>query len=94
MGIDPPEDVTAKEVLRKAEERDGFGVWEGDLYGRGEVVRGKRARRGWREEMLRVVLGGDGVVGEGVRALCEWDGGRSGREVFGGEVPWDFEVEM
>lgn len=59
--------------------------WREDRYGVGEVLGGKRRKRGWK--------GGEGVVigegvGEGVRGLVEWRGGETGREVYPGELPW------
>lgn len=85
IGIDPPEEVTARRVLEKGEAREGWGRWVGDLYGvgDGEGLGGKRVRRGWGGVYSGVVVGG-----EGVRGLLEWEGGGTGREVFGGGLPW------
>ncbi|KAI9775694.1 MAG: hypothetical protein M1835_005724, partial [Candelina submexicana] len=89
LGIDPPESVSCAEALRKAEERDGYGVWKGDLYGCGERLRGKRIGRGWKEEEEERLLD---VVGqgceEGVKELLRWEGGESGVQVFPGDLPW------
>ncbi|KAL6721370.1 hypothetical protein ACLMJK_000473 [Lecanora helva] len=88
VGIDPPECVTSKSSLEEGEERRGYGVWKGDLYGVGEVLGGKRVGRGWREECLGGL--GEGVE-EGVRGLLGWRGGESGVEVYGGDLPWAVE---
>ncbi len=81
MGIDPPEHVTPKASLEKAEERDGWGRWVGDLYGFGEGLRRTRAERGWEGRF-------EGQVEAGVRALLDWEGGETGREVYEGALPW------
>ena len=48
MGIDPPDYVVRREVLDKGEAQRGYGAFEGDLYGVGELLGGKRVARGWR----------------------------------------------
>ncbi|KAI9699719.1 MAG: hypothetical protein M1836_002753 [Candelina mexicana] len=88
LGIDPPERVSCAEGLRRGEERDGYGVWKGDLYGCGRRLRGKRVGRGWREEEeeeLEVM--GEGCE-EGVKELLRWEGGESGVQLFPGDLPW------
>lgn len=87
MGIDPPESVTPRSALQDV--RGGvvgaMREWEGDRYGVGEGLGGKRRRRGWE-------WGNEGVLGEGVergvRGLVEWRGGETGREIYAGELPW------
>ena len=86
MGIDPPEEVTPRGVLERGERERGVGVWEGDLYGMGGVLGGKRGGRGWEEGVVGVV--GEGKEG-GVVGLLGWRGGGDGREVYGGRLPWD-----
>lgn len=86
-------------MLRQGEEENGAGPWKRDSYGAGEMLGGKRMRRGWD--------GGVGVNGwvdglvmgagmenrerdwEGVRGLLEWRGGESGVEIYPGSLPWD-----
>ena len=88
MGIDPPEEVTPNRELEEGERRMGWGVWEGDLYGRGPVLGGKRRGRGWVEGEGEGYVD-VGVSDEGVRGLLEWRGGETGVEVFGARLPWD-----
>lgn len=62
-------------------------VWRGDLYGAGEVAAIKRRGRGgmgW-----PYVWEGGGEVGGWVREFLKWGGGESGREIYGGWLPWD-----
>ncbi|KAI9805678.1 MAG: hypothetical protein M1833_005171 [Piccolia ochrophora] len=91
LGLDPPEEVTSRESLMKGEERRGWGVWRWDLYGVGEVLRGKRVGRdcwgtGGVEGLLND-MGGDMELEE-MRGLLEWEGGGSGVEVYQGRLPW------
>ena len=72
--------------MEEGERERGWGVCRGDLYGRGELLEGKRRLRGWREEVKDLV--GEGCE-DGVRDLLEWGGGRTGVEVFDGALPWD-----
>lgn len=92
-------------MLARGEEENGAGLWRADLYGAGEVLGGKRVRRGWdggvgvRKWLDGLVVGGvekgagGGAGAEknwaGVWGLLEWRGGRSGVEVYSGRLPWD-----
>ena len=102
--MDPP-GVDERQV-REGERRRGYGVWEGDMYGRGRELRGKRRGRGgvqgeataggeWRGcvgegEYKRC----EGKWGQGVSGLLEWKG--EGGGVYAGRVPWltDYEHEL
>ncbi len=86
VGIDPPEDVTARTVLEQGEREKGYGVWEGDLYGVGSVLGGKREKRGWDDGALEGVGKGKD---ESIDSLLKWRGGVSGKEVYEGRLPWD-----
>lgn len=86
IGIDPPEDVTPRKELESGERERGYGVWEGDLYGVGSVLGGKRGKRGWEDGALEVV--GKGKE-EGVEGLLRWRGGAEGKEVYRGRLPWN-----
>ena len=89
-GRDPPESVTPQEELREGERLRGRGVWEGDMYGAGEVLNGKREARGWKREMIDEVLKAlKGEEREEVRGLLEWKGGEDGRTIYPGSLPWD-----
>lgn len=59
--------------------------WRADRYGVGEVLGGKRKKRGWKSGD-QVVLG-EGVE-KGVRELVDWRGGETGMEVYPGELLW------
>jgi hypothetical protein len=52
----------------------------------GEVLGGKRRVRGWKGEKSDE-LGGD--LEEVVRELLRWEGGETGKKVFGGRLPWE-----
>lgn len=86
IGIDPPEDVTPRKELEIGERERGYGVWEGDLYGVGSVLGGKREKRGWEGCGSEVV--GKGKEGS-VNGLLKWRGGADGKEVYQGILPWD-----
>ena len=78
--------VTSRASLDDGERKGGYGVWQRDLYGVGEVLGAKRVKRGWREDVLGEIW--EGVESE-VRDLLLWRGGKSGVEVFPGKLPWD-----
>lgn len=85
IGIDPPPEVTPSAVLEEGA-REGERDWGTDLYGEGLKLKGKRERRGWREEVNKVI--GE-ESGEDVKGLLDWKGGKSKVEVFMGRLPWD-----
>lgn len=87
IGIDPPENVSPKKELEAGEEKRGYGVWKGDLYGVREVLREKREKRGWSKAEEETVL--SSVSEKGPRGLLVWKGGLEGVEIYGGELPWD-----
>lgn len=87
VGIDPPEHISPKEELEAGEEKRGYGIWKGDLYGVREVLREKREKRGWSKAEEEKVL--SGVSEEGPRGLLVWKGGLEGVEKYQGELPWD-----
>ncbi|KAL8852309.1 MAG: hypothetical protein Q9221_002805 [Calogaya cf. arnoldii] len=90
IGLDPPGSVTRREELEEGERVRGYGAWKEDLYGVGELLGGKRVRRGWKVERVEDVLGVfEGKEWEMVRGLLEWEGGRDEKEVYPGELPWD-----
>ncbi len=89
MGIDPPESVSPRKGLENGERLRGYGVWKGDLYGVGEILKEKRVGRGWREESVGELLESlEGAEMELVKGLLEWKGGEDGKERYGGELPW------
>ena len=90
IGIDPPESVTPRNVLDQGESEKGYGVWEQDLYGVGSVLLGKREKRGWKACAVEVLGKGKG---ERIDALLKWKGGPAGKEVYGGKLPWEGQIE-
>ena len=91
IGIDPPFDPIRMAEIEEGDRLRGFGAWEKDLYGAGEVLRSKREKRGWDEDVFRkLVLArfDDGEVRKGIEELMEWNGGDSEREIWPGDTPW------
>ena len=72
--------------MEQGEREKGYGVWEGDLYGVGSVLGGKREKRGWDDGALEVVGNGKD---ESIDSLLKWRGGASGKEVYEERLPWD-----
>ena len=91
IGVDPPEDVTPRSVLDQGESEKGYGVWEQDLYGVGSVLGSKREKRGWKACAVEVV--GKGKE-ESIDALLKWEGGANAKEVYGGRLPWEGQIEI
>ena len=68
----------------------GYGAWNEDLYGVGEVLWGKRVGRGWRAEEVGGILEKfEGEEREMIKGLLEWRGGEDGNELYSGRLPWD-----
>ena len=97
VGIDPPESVTSRASLDEGERKRGWGLWQEDLYGTGDVLRTKRVARGWKDDVeaasqFEEAFGLDRQQGRGfgaVKELLQWKGGRTGREAFPAQVPWE-----
>jgi hypothetical protein len=47
VGIDPPFDEVKMQEIKAGDAKRGYGAWKEDLYGRGELLAGKRVARGW-----------------------------------------------
>lgn len=86
LGMNPPFTRDELEDVQEGERVRGYEPFERDLYGVKEVLGGKRRGRGWRREVSGTLAGG---LEEEVGRLLEWDGGESGREVFGEKLPWE-----
>lgn len=91
-----PTGLTKREIWEEGE-RKACAEWERDLYGvfEDENKKGlgaKRRKRGWTEESNEKVVVWEGE-GKEVRGFLEWRGGRDGREVFPGRLPWEEEEE-
>lgn len=68
----------------------GYGPWKEDLYGVGKLLGEKRLGRGWKVERVEEILGDfEGKEREMIGRLLEWKGGRDGKEVYPGQLPWD-----
>ena len=90
IGLDPPESVTSRKELEEGEMAKGYGPWKEDLYGVGGLLVGKRLSRGWKVERVEETLGNfEGEEREMVRGLLEWKGGKDGKAVYPGQLPWD-----
>ena len=75
-----------RQVLDAGESARGYEAFEEDPYGAGTFLHGKRKSRGW-ENQYRELW--DQSMGDGVLKLLFWSGGKSGRERFPDQLPWD-----
>lgn len=95
IGSDPPMDAEKRLEVFKGEMLNGFGAWQMDLYGTGEVLANKRKDRGWtaakKKELEAIVSRGwqHSVFREDILAFFMWDGGASRQVLFPGRLPWD-----
>ena len=81
MGIDPDFDEDGRRAADLGNAK-ALKEWGEDLYGVGESLAEKRRKRGWNgRSKIEVAHGLDG--------LMAWGGGESGREIFGGPLPWN-----
>ena len=87
LGIDPPEKVVKREILDAGELKRGYGAFEDDLYGSGEVLQGKRIVRGGTTNGNYDIWGMS--QDPEVLNLLSWIGGSSGKEIFPGQLPWN-----
>ncbi|ETI29365.1 hypothetical protein G647_01818 [Cladophialophora carrionii CBS 160.54] len=58
IGIDPPFEPGRMAEIEEGDRLRGYGVWEGDLYGLGALLSGKREKRGWDEGVFRAEVVG------------------------------------
>ncbi|OCT47568.1 hypothetical protein CLCR_03539 [Cladophialophora carrionii] len=58
IGIDPPFESERMAEIEEGDRLRGYGVWKGDLYGLGALLRGKREKRGWDEGVFRAEVVG------------------------------------
>jgi hypothetical protein len=88
IGIDPPFSPKRLAGIVEGDRLRGYGAWEKDLYGVGDLLAGKRAGREWdRERFEREVL--SRLNDSGIEGLWSWKGGGSGRETWGRKAPWE-----
>ena len=94
VGIDPPMDEKKKIEVLNGEMLRGYGAWQKDLYGAGEVLANKRKARGWtadkKKDLETVVRRGwqHSAFKDDILALLMWNGGASGQELYPGRLPW------
>lgn len=95
IGNDPPMDTDKRIEVLDGEMLRGYGAWEKDLYGTGEILANKRKARGWtaeKEKRLQYVVSrgwhGSEYKDE-ILALLTWDGGETRQELYLGTLPWD-----
>lgn len=86
LGIDPPEHVVRREVLDAGESKRGYKAFAEDPYGTGTFLQDKRGVRGWRNGYRKLW---DASMGGAVLELLTWSGGKSGKDRFPKELPWD-----
>ena len=82
IGIDPPFSATRMADIQEGDRLRGYGAWEKDLYGEGEVLRRKREGRGWNEGRFWREMeqkGGGELLGEGGEGNWGRRGGWRGR---------------
>jgi len=95
IGIDPPMGAEKRNEVLQGEMLRGYGAWQKDLYGAGEILANKRKARGWtadkKKELETIVSRGWQylVFKDDVLALLTWDGGASRQELYPGRLPWD-----
>ena len=88
VGIDPPPDVTPRNVLDEGEAR-AVNAWKIDPYGAGHELSSKRAKRGWQPDSAEMVwIRSSGVLESEVKELLAYDGGSDGNAMFAKPLPW------
>lgn len=88
LGIDPPFTPADHDQTISGEIRQGYGLFSWDLYGVRDPLASKRRDRGWNDAVGATL--GDGLETE-VQDLLAWQGGRDGRQVFPGRLPWEID---
>lgn len=95
IGIDPPMDAKKRDEVLKGEILRGYGAWQNDRYGAGEILANKRKARSWtaeKEKELETTVSRGwqySAFKDDVLALLIWDGGESRQELYPGRLPWD-----
>jgi hypothetical protein len=84
IGENPPEHISPLAELVDGEEKRGFGLWNDDMYGTGEVLGRKRWERGWSKLEEELVL--ERETDEVVKRLVRWEGDVLFVEM--GDLPW------
>lgn len=95
VGSDPPMDAEKRTEVVEGEMQRGYGAWQKDLYGAGDVLANKRKARGWTmdkkkelENTMNRIWQYSGFK-DNILALLTWDGGPTRQELYDGRLPWD-----
>ena len=91
IGINPPFDSLKMAEIETGDRLRGYGAWEKDMYGAGELLAKKRKARGWDgEEFRREVLDRFPVdeVRKEVDDLVFWKDGDDLTRLWNGKLPW------
>ncbi|KAK4946632.1 hypothetical protein LTR10_014484 [Elasticomyces elasticus] len=90
IGSNPPFDAVKMAEIEIGDRLRGYGAWEKDLYGVGEVLSRKRKVRGWDGEVFRreVLMQLPGDVRTEVEGVVFYQGGQDLTALYDGRVPW------
>jgi hypothetical protein len=95
IGNDPPMDEEKRIEVLQGEMQKGYGAWQKDLYGAGDMLANKRKARGWtmdkKKELETTIsrLWRYSAFKDNILALLTWDGGPTGQELYTRRLPWD-----
>ncbi|KAI1608947.1 hypothetical protein EDD37DRAFT_132812 [Exophiala viscosa] len=91
VGINPSFDAVKMAEIEVGDRLRGYGAWEKDLYGVGELLSRKRAVRGWEGEVFRLeVLQRLSLsVRAEVEAVVFFEGKQDLTALYDGRVPWE-----
>ncbi|KAK5120642.1 hypothetical protein LTR85_006000 [Meristemomyces frigidus] len=84
QGINPPFTLEELEQTQKGESERAHKLFAEDPYGVRSPLTDKRKARNWLPHMAEGL-----AVEKEVAELLQWDGGRSGSEIFPGKLPWE-----
>lgn len=91
IGINPPFDAVKMAEIETGDRLRGYGAWERDLYGAGELLANKRIGRGWIEEEFhrKVLKSYPFNLRKELEGLLYWNGGEDLNTLWAGNVPWE-----
>jgi hypothetical protein len=87
QGINPPFTRKEFDATAKGELENAYQLFEQNPYGVNPPLREKREKRRWGKGSIEKVMF-PGIEPEVVR-LLNWDGGKSGTEIFSERLPWE-----
>ncbi|EXJ89734.1 hypothetical protein A1O3_02801 [Capronia epimyces CBS 606.96] len=91
IGINPPFDRVKMAEIETGDRLRGYGAWEKDLYGAGELLAAKRKVRGWDEEQFRREVLDHLPSVEckmQIENLLSWNGGACGTIRYPDQMLW------